>query len=309
MSMEELIPPFLQRHSRVALVATARWIEPSQLQLARDIFEQQDWDVVLADNLYKKYYQFAGTDDERAQELQRFLDDDELDAIVCVRGGYGSVRVVDKLDFTKFLNRPKWLCGYSDFTVLLSHVQRMGVGSIHCSMPVSFGDCTAIAIQQLTAYLKGNTYAMQWTSGLDEHCFVEGRIRGGNLSVLYSLIGSSSMPNFSDGILFLEDVDEMYYHIDRMMRGLARAGVLNGVKAILLGGMTQMRDNTQSFGFKMDNPFGWNPIESIKEMARELEIPVITGFPAGHQEDNRAFFLGKPCALRASNGSAELTWL
>lgn len=309
MSMEELIPPFLQHRSRVALVATARWIEPAQLQLAQEMFEKQGWDSVLADNVFKKHYQFAGSDEERALEFQRFLDDETIDAIVCVRGGYGSVRIIDKIDFSAFSKRPKWLCGYSDFTVFLTHVKKLGVASMHCSMPVSFADCTDEANHQLVEYLKGKMHAISWVTGEDEKCEVEGKICGGNLSVLYSLLGSRSMPDFSGSILFLEDVDEMYYHIDRMMRGLMRAGALNGIQAILLGGMTQMRDNTQSFGFKGDNPFGWSPAESIKVLADEMNIPVITGFPAGHHNDNRAFYLGKRCVLSADAGRGEVRWL
>lgn len=309
MTMQEILPPFLRPGSRVGLVATARWIEQEQLNLAIGMIEAQGWVPVVAQNVYEKHFQFAGDDQVRTSVMQRFLDDDAIDAIVCVRGGYGSVRIIDRLDFTRFIAQPKWLCGYSDFSVFLSHAQRLGVGSIHCSMPVSFGDCTIEANTSFIQALKGELNTMTWKTEQNESAECRGVIRGGNLSVLYSLLGSSSMPDFRDSIVFLEDVDEMIYHVDRMMRGMMRAGVFEETRGILLGGMTQMKDNTQAFGFKTDNPFGESVYDVIRSIAQELGLPFVSGFPAGHQNDNRAFYLGRPCEIVAGDGVAHLRWL
>jgi len=307
-SMEQLIPPFLKQGDKIGIAATARWITPTQLERARSLFSSQGWELVIADNVFEQDYQLAGDDASRARCIQSLLDDPEIRAIVIARGGYGTVRVVDKLDFSNWQRHPSWICGYSDITVLLSHLVNMGVASIHSSMPVSFDDCTEEALETFCKALKGELNEISFETQSMFEGLISGVLVGGNLSVLYSLLGSRSYPRQENTILFLEDVDEMVYHIDRMMMGLSRAGVLSGVKAVLVGGLTQMKDNTREYGFHMDNPFGGNALEMIQRVAREHQIPVIHGFPAGHMNDNRAFYIGRKAELSIERHKALLSW-
>ncbi len=307
-SMEQWIPPFLKPGDKIGIAATARWITPAQLARARALFSEQGWEMVVAENVFEQEFQLAGNDERRALGLQKLLDDPSIRAIVIARGGYGTVRVIDRLDFSNWKNHPSWICGYSDITVLLSHLVKMGYSSIHSSMPVSFDDCTDAALNTLCDALKGKLTQIEFETDSDTRVEVRGTLVGGNLSVLYSLLGSASYPKHEGTILFLEDVDEMIYHIDRMMMGLSRAGVLNGVKAILVGGLTQMKDNTTDFGFQVNNPFGGSALAMISRVAKLYDIPIISGFPAGHQNDNRAFYLGRQATLTAREGRAVVSW-
>jgi muramoyltetrapeptide carboxypeptidase len=219
------------------------------------------------------------------------------------------VRVLDALDFSQFVQSPKWICGYSDITVLHAHVnQSLGISSIHSTMPVSFSHATPEALQNLMWALKGQLECIEWKSEMSSQLSAEGAVVGGNLSVLYSLLGSKQSLAARDKIVFLEDVDEMLYHMDRMMMALLRSGALEGAKAIVCGGFTQMKDNTREFGFDLENPWGRSVEEIMRDVAHRLQIPVVFDFPAGHQNDNRAFYLGVRAALRNNNGSMQLVF-
>ncbi|MFM2000349.1 MAG: putative murein peptide carboxypeptidase, partial [Bacteroidota bacterium] len=226
-----LIPPYLKPGDTVGIVATARWITKEQLEPGIRFFEEQGYRVKLGKYLSKKNFQLAGTDEERAADMQEMLDDSSVRAIMIARGGYGTVRVIDKLRWENWLQNPSWICGYSDITVLLSHVNNLGVASIHSTMPISFPDATEAAMDNLSRALSGGLMRMSWDTLFEGDFEVNGNFIGGNLSVLYSLMGSSSYPNLGGGILFVEDVDEMIYHVDRMMEGLKRGGGLTGIKA------------------------------------------------------------------------------
>jgi muramoyltetrapeptide carboxypeptidase len=241
--------------------------------------------------------------------MQEMLDDASVRAIMIARGGYGTVRVIDKLRWDSWLQNPSWICGYSDITVLLSHVINLNVASIHSTMPISFPDATPAAMDNLAKALSGRLEGMSWDTSCGGDLEMTARFIGGNLSVLYSLMGSSSYPNLGGGILFVEDVDEMIYHVDRMMEGLKRGGGLLGVKAIVVGGLTLMKDNTIEHSFPMDNPFGGDALSAIQRVATDLGIPVIDGFPAGHLSDNRAFYNGREVHLMSKEGNAKLIWI
>ena len=304
-----LIPPYLKPGDTVGIVATARWITTEQLEPGIRFFEENGYRVKLGKYLSKKNFQLAGNDEERAADMQDMLDDSSVRAIMIARGGYGTVRVIDKLRWDKWLERPSWICGYSDITVLLSHASNLGVVSIHSTMPISFPDATKAAMDNLSRALQGALEHEQWETGFGGDLDLQGRFVGGNLSVLYSLLGSSSYPNLRGGILFLEDVDEMIYHIDRMMEGLCRGGGLSGIKAIVVGGLTLMKDNTVEFSFPTDNPFGGDALNAIQRVAKHLNVPVIEGFPAGHLSDNRAFYNNRDARLVVNKGTAKLSWV
>lgn len=294
--MNAIIPSFLKFGDTIAIVATARWISPEQLQPAITLFESWGFRVKLGKYLHTVNFQLAGTDAERTADLQWAMDDPEIKAVVIARGGYGTVRIIDQIDFSQFVRNPKWICGYSDITVLHAALSSMDIASIHSTMPISFPDATPLALENLRMALTGELLHVSFTNEsahmipLNAPC--KGRIFGGNLSVLFSLLGSKSLSMKEPFILFLEDVDEMIYHIDRMVMGLERAGVLTHAVGICVGGFTQMKDNTSNFGFPHDNPWGSSPENILKECARKNHLPICFGMPAGHQNDNRAFYLG-----------------
>lgn len=302
--MNDIIPSFLKSGDTIGIAATARWISPDQLGFAESVFTSWGYRTRPGKHISTKNFQQAGTPLQRLSDLQNLMDDPEIKAIVIARGGYGTVHLVDQLDFSQFMKFPKWICGYSDITVLHSHLNSMGIASIHSTMPVSFRDATPEALNTLKHALSGEMRQIDFNadSAINEENVLSDvcPIFGGNLSVLYSLLGSASLQPRHEFFLFLEDVDEMFYHVDRMMMALKRAGLLNKAKGVIVGGLTQMKDNTREFGFPTDNPWGSSALQTITRICSEIGLPVFSGFPSGHQNDNRAFYLGVMCRVVAN---------
>lgn len=281
------LPPFLKQGDRIAVVATARKISMEELVPSVHWLEAQGFEVVLGTSIGLEDRQFAGKDAARAADLQAQLSDPKVKAVLCARGGYGTVRVVDLIDWQSFAANPKWICGFSDVTVLHAQVQKLGVASIHATMPLNFSDSAAAlsSWRSLVDALQGRAINYE-LNGLHfkRGTAMKGLVVGGNLSVLYSLMGSDSLPDFKGKILFLEDLDEYLYHVDRMMMCLKRAGCLQGLAGLLLGGLTKMNDNAISFGKSAE--------DIVFEAVEEERYPVAFGFPAGHQDLNQAILLG-----------------
>lgn len=301
------LPPFLKSGDCIGISATARWVSREQLQPAIDLFAGWGLRVKVADQVFTQHFQLAGTADERCTGLQQLLDDPEVKAVIIARGGYGTVHVIDHLRFDTLMQQPKWIAGYSDITVLHGHLNSRGLATIHSTMPISFPDATALAIEELRRCLFGEQLSFESLLPYDGPS-VTGRLVGGNLSVLYSIAGSDSWKFEEPLIVFIEDVDEMLYHIDRMLWGLERSGALNRVKAIVCGGFTQMKDNTQAFNFPTDNPWGYDVEAIIRQAARRIGVPVAFGFPAGHLSDNRAFYLGRQATLEPTSRGAVIRY-
>ncbi|MCC6599819.1 MAG: LD-carboxypeptidase, partial [Crocinitomicaceae bacterium] len=274
-------PAFLQPGDTIGIVATARWITNEQLQAAQKLFTQWGFKIKTSRHLMTRNYQLAGNTEERLADLQALLDNPSVKAIVIARGGYGTVHLIDRLNWDKFIRHPKWICGYSDITLLLNDLSNRGISAIHSTMPVSFHDATEEAINHLLWALTGKLNEIRWEGYSNIPGKTIGNVVGGNLSVICSQLGSSTSLQTTNSILFLEDVDEMYYHVDRMMVAIQRAGLLEGIAGVIVGGLTKMRDNTKEFGFPTDNPWGKNAEETLLSFFEPLRVPVSFGFPAG----------------------------
>ena len=280
-----MVIPFLKQGSKVAIAAPARMVTQEEMAFGIQWLKDMGFVPVYDDRLFNQHYIFSGDDDTRAAVFQDYLDNEEIDAIWLARGGYGSIRIIDKLDFTKFLQHPKWIVGFSDGTILHGKLNRLGVPSLHASMPFYFANKTPEAKQSLYDALTGKTLQYAFSSDPLNRCGeAEAEVVGGNLSVLIGLMGSETFPETDGKILFIEEVDEYIYHIDRMMHCLKRAGKLNRLKGLVVGGLTQIHDNT--------HPFGMTAEQVIAEAVSEYDYPVCFGFPAGHWDDNKALYLG-----------------
>ena len=281
-----IIPPFLKAGDTVALVCTARKFFPEDAKPAIDLLESWGLNVKLGTTIGLDNFQLGGTDSERAADFQAQLDDENVKAIWCARGGYGTVRIIDSLDFTNFKQHPKWIMGFSDVTVLHSQLNVERVASLHSIMPFTVPTAPEEVKETLRQALFGETISYVIPSkSYDVNGTASGELVGGNISILYSLLGSKSSIETKDKILFIEDLDEYLYHIDRMMYNLKRNGYFEHVKGIIVGSMTDMHDN--------EIPFGQNEVQIITEIAKDLSIPIAFQFPAGHQKDNRTLILGK----------------
>lgn len=301
-------PPFLKKGDKVGFVAPARKIHLKEITEAIRVFNAWGLEVICAPNLFGDAHQFSGTDEERCADLQQMLDHPEIRAIICVRGGYGTLRIIDQLDFTGFCRHPKWIVGFSDVTVLHSHLQScFGIPTLHAMMPLNIVKEDAMqpkrkALQSLKDCLFGKMPEYRIPSQpLNRSGSATGIVTGGNLSLLYALQGSVSDLDTRGKILFIEDLDEYLYHIDRMVLSLKRAGKFEGIKGLIIGGMTEMRDNKI--------PFGKTAEEIIAEAVVKYKFPVAFGFPAGHQDDNRALILGGKARLEVSSKSTTLKFL
>ena len=288
-------PPFLRKGNTIGIVSTARKI--SELELSPLIKLLSEWGLnyKLGKTIGVDDNQYAGNDALRTQDFQEMMDDSSVHAIWCARGGYGTVRLIDVLDFSNFRKYPKWIVGYSDVTVIHSHVHKLGIETLHANMAIEIDTKTEATRKGIYKVLFGETYEIEYRSNIELHRKgkAKGPLIGGNLSLLYSLLGSPSDIDTEGKILFIEDLDEMLYHIDRMMQNLKRNGKLKGLKGLIVGGMSDMKDNTIPFGKKAE--------EIVWDTIRTYDFPVCFGFPAGHIQDNRALILGREVVLEINH--------
>lgn len=294
-----ITPEFLSKGDTVAIIATARKIDAKSLEPAVKMLESWGLKVVLGNSIGKELNQLAGPDWQRATDLQNMIDDPSIKAVWAAKGGYGSVRIIDRVDFTAFRRKPKWIAGFSDVTVLHSHINAMGIETLHSMMAISAATASPEAIESLRKALFGEP--IRYT--VPPHAFnrmgtARAELVGGNLSVLYSIMGSKSQVDCKGKILFIEDLDEYLYHIDRMMMNLKRNGWFDGIKGLVVGGMTSMNDN--------EIPWGKDALEIVQEIVKDYDFPVVYNFPAGHIRDNRALILGKTVRLSVNKNGTEL---
>ncbi|MBU0486995.1 MAG: LD-carboxypeptidase [Bacteroidetes bacterium] len=290
-----ITPPFLSGGDVIGVVSTARKVSESDVEFAFRCIEDAGFRVLAGTNLFGSFNQFSGSDEERVSDFQRMLQRTDVKAILCARGGYGTARIVDSISFDTFRRRPKWICGFSDVTVLHAHAQQvLNAKSLHCAMPLTFASTNSNSIEEIWECLMGREPHYQFESyPVNKSGIARGTLIGGNLSVLLSLIGSRSFPQIRNAILFLEDIDEYLYHIDRMMMALKRSGLFSTLSGMIIGGMSDMRDN--------DIPFGKTAIEIISDATEQYDFPIAFGFPAGHIPDNRPLIMGSEVTLDCRN--------
>ena len=295
------IPPSLQKGDTIALVATARKNIDDNLKPAIDLLHSWGLEVVIGKSIGLDNNQLAGTDEERASDFQQQLDNPNIKAIWCVRGGYGTVRMIDLLDFTKFKQSPKWIVGFSDVTVIHSYINNLNIATIHGAMPITVARASVESIESLRKSLFGESLNYEIPFDIANRLGnAKGEIVGGNLSILYSLMGSNAQIDCKGKILFIEDLDEYLYHIDRMMMSLKRCGCFDDLNGLIVGTMTKMKDN--------DIPWGKNANQIIEDVTKGYSFPVLYNFPAGHFRDNRALIFGKQVSLEISKETSKLTF-
>jgi len=298
-------PPYLKSGDVITIISSARKITNAEIAPSIELLESWGLNVKLGENLFEEHHQFAGTKEQRIQDLQTALNDNESKAILCARGGYGTVQLIDSIDFSYFKENPKWLIGFSDVTVLHNHInQNFGIESIHATMPINFPkEGENKATLSLKAALFGGV--MEYNFKVEKESIlpsksIQAPIVGGNLSIIYSIIGTTSQIDTKGKFLFLEDLDEYLYHIDRMMMNLKRAGLFKGCKGILVGGMSDMNDNAI--------PYGSTAKEIILENIKQYDIPIVFGVPAGHIKENLALIMNRQLTLTSKDDDITITF-
>jgi muramoyltetrapeptide carboxypeptidase len=296
-------PAYLQNGHTIGLVCPAGYMAIDKVQTCVNTLQEWGYNVKVGNTLGKEAVNyFSGTDEERLADFQQLLDDDEVKAILCARGGYGTSRIIDQLNFKRFKENPKWIIGYSDVTVLLSHVYRnYKITSLHAPMAAAFNDegYKNEYVQSLKDALEGKKikYTID-THELNRKGEAIGELVGGNLSMLTHLIGSSSEPKTKGRILFIEDIGEYYYKIDRMLLQLKRAGKLENLAGLIIGGFTDMQDTTLKFGQDV--------YDLIFDKIKEYNYPVCFNFPVGHQTNNYAMKVGAGFKLKVGKNKVTL---
>lgn len=295
-------PEKLKKGDRIALVCPAGQLQ-TDLKTAKKVFESWGLDVIQGKTIHSSFGTFSGSDEERRQDLQNFLDDPQIKAIFAARGGYGTVRIIDALNFDVFSKNPKWLIGFSDITVLHSHLHRVfNICSIHGQMPGAFDSSSEAALDSLHKSLFGQDLHYQYSSlsAYNRSGNCSGIIIGGNLAILHSLMASDSDMDYTNKILFIEDVGEKVYNIDRMLWTLKRAGKFDHLKGLLVGGFTDLKISEPAFNMDYQ--------EIISEKIQEYKYPVAFDFPAGHILDNRAIIHGSMVDLSVVDRNISLTF-
>lgn len=297
-----IAPPFLKAGDRIGIVATARKIARESIETACSTFERWGLVPILSPSLFsEKHSYLAGDDEERRDALQSMLDDPTLSGIICARGGYGTTRIIDSLQFEEFRKRPKWIVGFSDITALHLKLSSMEIQSIHGTMPVLFGRKeSAPSMASLHAVLFGNNWKISSNpSSFNKPGTASGLVMGGNLSLIVDALGTSHSPDTKGKILVIEEIEEYLYKIDRMMVQLKRASKLEGLAGLVVGYFTDIKDS--------ELPFGETFQEIIRYHTREYSFPIGFDFPTGHENPNMAWINGAECTLQVTSNSASLS--
>jgi muramoyltetrapeptide carboxypeptidase len=288
-----IFPPFLKKHEKVGVIAPSYFLDSDRLLEAISVLKSWNLDVVIADNVHMKSGSFSGNDQDRLTSTQNILDNPEIKAIFCVRGGYGVSRIIDKINFSEFTKDPKWIIGYSDITLLSSQLLNMGISSIHGPMLLNFNEVDAeTSIHSLKKLLFESHFDDIKMPGnaLNRSGFASAPLTGGNLSMIVNTLGTPSEINTDDQLLFIEEVNEDPYRIDRMLVQLKRADKFKNIKGIILGYITFSDNSSDKKEFE----------KTVKDLFGEYNFPVAFNLPAGHENPNLPLVLGASYDLKTT---------
>ncbi|MFC4723053.1 LD-carboxypeptidase [Geojedonia litorea] len=299
-------PDYLKPGDTVAIVAPSGILKNKEGEIQQAVSLLKSWGLhaVVGKHVFSQANHFAGTDDERCEDFQKVMDDHTISAIWCARGGYGTVRILDKLDFTKFKKHPKWLIGYSDITALHNQFHNEGYESIHAMMCTSLTDDfddiketletfkASIFGEPLNYTIKGSEYNREGTNTAP--------LVGGNLTMLHTMLGSKTSIDVSGKILFIEEIGEYKYHIDRMLQSLKRAGYFEHCKGVIVGDISKLRKNTTLWGTSIE--------QLILDALAEYNFPIAFNMPAGHEKINLAMILGRTVNLSVNKNQSTLVF-
>jgi muramoyltetrapeptide carboxypeptidase len=295
-------PAPLKKGDLIYITAPAKSIDEVTVAFAKNFFEIQGFRVELSKHCFGAFNYFSGTDEERAADLQAGIDHPEAKAILCARGGYGCVRIVDQLQLANMLREPKWLIGFSDITVFHHRLFKLGVQSVHGTMPLNFQTNSTTALQTLVDSITGKKPNLSWyTNPHNQIGKATGKLIGGNLSIIYSLIATNDAYYFEGNILFLEDLSEQLYHLDRMFFALKKSGILDRITGLIIGGMTDLKDTAVPFGMTIE--------EIILQHFTYSRIPIAFGAPIGHIDDNQAVIVGAEVELEVNNELSLISYM
>ncbi len=294
-----ICPSNLKSGDTVALISPAKAIDDSYIDYAIQLFESWDLKVIVGKNARGNFNYFSSTDTERIKDLQWAIDHPDVKAIICNRGGYGAVRIMEKVSWANFLREPKWLMGFSDITNFHLKALDLSVQSIHCSMPLNFQENTTKAIESIKEILFTSEIKHQWEN---KNSFrtgtANGTLIGGNLSILFAHLGTKYRPDFEGKILFIEDLAEQWYHIDRIFYAFQQAGVWEKISGLIVGGMTNMRDTEVPTKLSLE--------AMIQEQLQHRKIPFCIAAPFGHINDNRALIVGRETQFSVTENQCEV---
>ncbi|ARV08051.1 LD-carboxypeptidase [Polaribacter sp. SA4-10] len=299
-----ITPPYLHKGDTIVIIAPAGILKNREatIEKAKNLAESWGLEVVYGKSLFNQNNHFSGTDNERFKDFQEALDNKNIKAIWSARGGYGSVRILDKLNFIKFKKNPKWIIGYSDITAFHNHIHNLGVETMHAMMATSLEENPEEIVETIASFKKalfGEELKYSIPSSeenrnaiLNSGEILKGQLIGGNLSILTSMLGSNSQLSTAGKILFIEEIGEYKYSIDRMLQSLKRAGYFTKIKAVIVGDMSSIKMNSTKWGSSIE--------QLILDVVPE-DIPVLFNFPAGHEADNRALVFGRKIKLTADS--------
>lgn len=299
-----VIPPYLSEGDLISIVTPASHIDQEVVLKAVRMLENSGFRVTLGEHVFTTEGPFAGSDDERLRDLQKATDDHKVKAVLCSRGGYGMSRIVDRIDFSVLKRHPKWYVGYSDITSLHLWLNAVcGIASLHAEMPLNYSNtaCSPQCYETMVRALRGEAEPVRWTAANEASFAVTGPVTGGNLSLIYSLNGTAAQPDTEGAILFIEEIGEKFYHLDRMLTAMRMTGMLKNLSALLVGGMENITEGEHVFNQTVE--------EVVMNVAGGYGYPVLFNFPAGHINDNRALYLGRNASLKQNGNKAVLTWL
>lgn len=298
-----VIPPYLDEGDLITIVTPASHIDQEPVLKAVKMLEESGFRVSLGEHVFTRSGPFSGSDDQRLHDLQKATDDREVKAVLCSRGGYGMSRIVDRTDFSVLKRHPKWYVGYSDITSLHLWLNSVcGIASLHAEMPLNYSnpECSPLCYDTMVRALKGEAEPVKWKAAHEGSFTVTGPVTGGNISLIYSLNGTAAQPDTEGAILFIEEIGEKFYHLDRMLTAMRMTGMLKNLSALLVGGMEKITEGEHVFNQTVE--------EVVMNVAGGYGYPVLFNFPAGHISDNRAIYLGRAAQINQSGREAVLTW-